>query len=263
MFKFPKILTGLLLVLLIAGYFFILKNEKTLVLKNIENNTVVAPEDNRAATNKIVADEQNIASNTTPEIPNKILIDVPFISQAPFANWDIIHEESCEEASLIMVKYFLDGKKLTPQIAEQEIQTMVDFEIKNYGDYKDSNAQQIIRLAKDFYNIHNLKAIYDFSKEDIKNYLAKKNPIIVPAAGRLLKNPNFTPPGPLYHNLVLVGYDGDTIVTNDPGTRKGQGYTYNIDTLYGAIHDFPGKKEDIEKGRKAMLVLEWMESVLK
>jgi hypothetical protein len=73
---------------------------------------------------------------------------------------------------------------------------------------------------------------------------------------RLLGNPNFTSPGPLYHNLVLVGYDGDNIITNDPGTKRGEGYVYNINILYNAIHDFPGKPEDIESGKKAMIVLE-------
>jgi uncharacterized protein YvpB len=98
--------------------------------------------------------------------------------------------------------------------------------------------------------------IYDFPKEDLKKYLAKGNPVIVPAAGRELKNPNFTAPGPLYHNLVLVGYDKNIIITNDPGTRKGRGYIYDMDVLYNAIHDFPGKPENIIQGRKAMIVLE-------
>jgi hypothetical protein len=90
----------------------------------------------------------------------------------------------------------------------------------------------------------------------MKKYLAKRKPIIVPAAGRMLGNPYFTAPGPLYHNLVLTGYDGDTIITNDPGTKRGKDYKYDIGTLYGAIHDFTGNKDDIEKGRKAMIILE-------
>ncbi|HPN96558.1 MAG TPA: VanZ family protein [Candidatus Moranbacteria bacterium] len=189
-------------------------------------------------------------------LPLKIKINVPFTTQAPFANWDEYHEESCEEASIIMIKYYLDGKSLNKEIAEKEIQSMIKFQIKNYGDYKDTSAKESEKLAKDFYGIANLKVVYDFKKEDIKKYLAQKKPIIVPAAGRLLGNPNFTPPGPLYHNLVLVGYEGDMIITNDPGTRKGEGYRYDIDTFYEAIHDFPGNPVNIEKGRKAMIVLE-------
>ena len=113
-----------------------------------------------------------------------------------------------------------------------------------------------MKLAYDFYGLDILKVVYDFSKEDLEKYLSLGNPIIVPAAGRLLGNPNFKAPGPLYHNLVLVGYDGETIITNDPGTRKGEGYQYNLDVLYNAIHDFSGELNQIERGRKAMIVLE-------
>jgi hypothetical protein len=197
----------------------------------------------------------NVAPISTP-LPSKVLINVPFTTQAPLGVWDAYHEEACEEASLIMIKYYLDKKPLNPNLAEQEIQGMIAFEIKTYGDYKDTTAQQNVQLAADFYGIHNLKVVYDINKDDLKKQLALGKPIIVPAAGQLLGNPNFTPPGPVYHNLVLVGYDGNTIITNDPGTRNGQNYRYDIDVLYNAIHDFPGQPENILQGRKAMIVIE-------
>jgi len=252
--KIKKVKIILVVGLAIAGGFFIL-SKKSAQAPVIEKTEVTqnTPVDN-SAEQKTNSTVENVSSEKN--IPDKISISVPFTIQAPFANWDALHEETCEEASLIMLKYYLDKKNLTPDIAEKEIQKMVKFEIKNYGDYKDSDAQQIVKLAADFYGIKNLKVIYDFQKEDLKKYLAEGAPVIVPAAGRLLGNPNFTAPGPLYHNLVLVGYDGDTIITNDPGTRKGSQYTYNVDVLYNAIHDFPGKPENITQGRKAMIVLE-------
>lgn len=193
------------------------------------------------------------------EIPEKMKIEVPFTAQAPFGNWDPIHEEACEEASLIMLKYFLDKKDLSPAVSEKEIQEMVEFEKKNYGKFEDSTAEEMRRLFMDFYGLppgRKLSVFYDFGKEDIKKYLAKGNPVIIPAAGRKLGNPYFTPPGPLYHALVLTGYDGNNIIANDPGTRRGGDYLYNEDVIFEAIHDFTGKKEDIEWGRKAMIVLE-------
>ncbi|TAK96069.1 hypothetical protein EPO05_02620 [Patescibacteria group bacterium] len=189
------------------------------------------------------------------KIPEKMFVKVPFTSQAPFSQWDERHEEACEEASLLMVAYYLQKKSLNRDIAEKEIQAMINFQIKNYGDYKDSNAAGVVRLAKDYFNLDNLRAIYDFKPEDLRREVARGNPVIVLAAGRRLGNPNFTAPGPLYHALVVVGYDGQTIITNDPGTRKGEGYRYDLDTLYSAIHDFPGRLDDIEKGRKAMIVI--------
>jgi hypothetical protein len=128
--------------------------------------------------------EERPAPAPADGIPQKIKIDVPFTTQAPLANWDAYHEEACEETSLIMVKYYLDHKKLTPDVAEKEIEAMIKFEIDKYGDYKDSNAAEIVKLAKDYYGIGNMKVVYNFKREDIKNYLAQGKPIIVPAAGQ-------------------------------------------------------------------------------
>jgi hypothetical protein len=204
---------------------------------------------------KALADKKAMAGEGK-KLPEKIIIDVPFTSQAPFGKWDAYHEEACEEASLLMVAYFVQEKKLTPSVAEKEIQALIAYEIKNTKGYEDSTADQTAKLGADYYGLKNLRVVYDFTMEDLKKYLALGKPIIVPAAGRLLGNPNFKAPGPLYHNLVLIGYDGDTIITNDPGTRKGQNYRYSLKTLYNAIHDFPGDKNRIMTGQKAMIVVE-------
>ncbi|HBI16545.1 MAG TPA: hypothetical protein DDY52_00080 [Candidatus Moranbacteria bacterium] len=218
-----------------------------------------AEEKNNPAVEKI---SQNIISvaesqETRGTVLEETNIEVPFISQAPLGVWDERHEDACEEASLIMVKYYLDNKELTKELGEKEIQKIIDFQIEKYGDFKDTDAKETVQLAKDLYGIENLKVVYDFSKEDIKKYLSKGKPIIIPAAGRNLGNPYFTPPGPLYHNLVLTGFTkDDKIITNDPGTRRGAGYKYDLDVLYEAIHDFPGSKDEIEKGKRAIIIIE-------
>lgn len=239
---------------LLAGFFFVAKNQKAEApIQWKENNASIIKE--RENYNQVVVEgKEEVAVEA--KIPSKFLISVPFTAQAPFGKWDLYHEEACEEASLIMVQYFLQKKSLTPTTSENEIQKMIAFEIKNYGDYMDSSAKDIVRLASDFYGLNNLKVVYDFSQEDLKKELAKGSPVIILAAGQLLGNPNFTPPGPLYHALVLVGYDGNTIITNDPGTKRGEGYRYDINVLFNAIHDFPGDKNKIESGRKAMIVIE-------
>ena len=155
-----------------------------------------------------------------------------------------------------MVKYYLDGKELSPQIAENEIQSLKEYQMKKYGRFEDSDMKELAQIASDFYGLDNLKVVYDFSVQDVKKELAKKNPIIVPTAGRQLGNPFFTQPGPLYHNLVLVGYDGNKIITNDPGTKRGEGFEYDINVLFASIHDFPGDKNKITQGRKAMIIID-------
>ncbi len=203
------------------------------------------------------AEEQKTKDDLKP-IPVKKKIEVAFTSQAPFAVWDETHEEACEEASLLMVNHWLkkDKRKLIPaKEAESEIQQLKTFEITHYGDFRDSNMKQLIHLAREFYGLTNLKVVYDFSLETLKKELAKGRPIIAPTAGRELKNPYFTPPGPLYHNLVLIGYNQNEIIVNDPGTRRGKNYHYKAKILFDAIHDFPDKKEHIKQGRKAMIII--------
>jgi hypothetical protein len=242
------------LIVLVAGVFLFFTEKSTAptLTDNNQNKLIdIGPKITDQSGEKKVDEPTEIR-----ELPKKISIEVPFTSQAPFAVWDEYHNEACEEASLVMLKYYLDGKKLTPEIAEQEIQALIAYQIKKFGDPLDTNMEETALMGQEFYGIPNLKVIYDFPKTKLKEKLALGRPVIVPTAGRFLGNPYYKSPGPLYHNLILIGYNGDKIITNDPGTRRGKDYAYDIDTLYNAIHDFPGKPEDILKGRKAMIVLE-------
>lgn len=193
-----------------------------------------------------------------PEIlPQKVRNVAPFAPQAPFANWDALHEEACEEAAIITAHYFLKGTAtLSPEDVDKNILAMVSYQEKNYGGNKDLPAEKIIQLASDFYK-DTYRLVTNYNLRDIKEYLAKGSVIIVPAAGRVLENPNFKQPGPLYHALVIIGYDENKkqFITNDPGTRKGKDFRYSYTNLMESIHDFPGKKEDILKGKKVLIVV--------
>ncbi|MDH4330373.1 MAG: C39 family peptidase [Candidatus Moranbacteria bacterium] len=238
------------------------RNQKVKIVKEegaIESENKKSFEDEQKLSEEesfeIVKEIQS-SENEKIKIPEKTFINVPFLSQAPFGEWDERHEEACEETSLIMMYYYLSGESLNAEVGEKEIQEMIDFQLEEYEDYRDSSASELVEIAREFYGMNELIVLYDFEKEDIKRELAKGNPVIIPAAGRLLGNPYYTQPGPLYHNMILVGYEGDEIISNDPGTRRGEGYRYDIDVLYNAVHDFTGNKEDILSGRKAMIVVE-------
>ena len=189
-------------------------------------------------------------------------LDIPFISQAPYAIWDELHDHACEEAAVIMVYYYLTGESLTKEVAEQEILSMVDWQIKNWGGHFDLGVEQIVELFKNYgstsltTSYQNIEIVYDFKIDDIKKELAEGNPIIVPAAGRLLKNPYFTPPGPEYHILVIKGYDDEKseFIVNDPGTKHGADFRYSYSVLESAIHDF--NNGDVLKGKKIIIVVE-------
>ena len=194
---------------------------------------------------------------TATPIPDTYLIkNFPFESQAPFANWDQLHDEACEEAAIILVYYYLNHQSLDADIMEEQIQKMVSFEIENYGSHHDLTIKETAKLAEDFYGMSNFEIQDDITIQDIKREVANNQPVIVPTAGRLLGNPYFRSPGPIYHMLVVIGFEGKTIIVQDIGTRRGDHYEYNEKILFNAIHDWNGSPENIEGGGKKMLVFD-------
>lgn len=203
-----------------------------------------------------------VTASPTPKpagLPSSILIKgVPFTSQAPHGNWDETHEETCEEASLLIIHKYLQGdrrSRLPADEAEKDLQDIIAWEKQNFGTYFDTTAAQSVQMAKEYYGHPNTYVKYDIKSEDIKKEIAAGNPVIVPAAGRLLKNPYYTAPGPIYHHLVIIGYTSSEFITNDVGTRHGLGFRFPITRVMEAIHDWAGNKDNILEGRKAMIVV--------
>lgn len=192
-------------------------------------------------------------------IPAKYLIEgVPFVSQAPTRNWDMPFQEACEEASVLMVNRFYTKKPL-PSIEEQDhiLMEMTTWGVEEMNGKVDTDVKTTARYFTEYleYDPARVSVVYDMTMNDIKAVLASGKPVIVPAAGRELGNENFVEPGPLYHMLVIIGYDQDEFIVHDPGTRKGEQFRYKQQILFDAIHDLPGDKERILEGRKAMIVV--------
>lgn len=184
------------------------------------------------------------APAATAPLPATVNLAVPFTPQAPFAVWDTYHEEACEEASLIMVDQYYRRTPpglLDAQTVEDTIKKMTDFEDRLFGYNQDTTVAQTVQLAKQFLGYSHVETIGKPTVNGLKAALAAGHPVIVPAAGRLLGNRFFTAPGPLYHMIVLRGYTKDGFITNDPGTRRGEGYVYAFDVLMNAMHDWDVK----------------------
>ncbi len=166
---------------------------------------------------------------------------VPFTSQAPTGNWDPLHQDACEEASFFMVHQFYAGTpdgKIDPAVADPELQRLV-----HVGESLGQGPSITLAEAKDLLmKDSNTQAfiLENPTVGDIKLLISEGKPVIVPALGRELGNPNFTGAGPLYHMLVIRGYTETTFITNDPGTRLGENYVYDIDVLMAAIADWNG-----------------------
>lgn len=236
------ILIGLLVTILAVGHFVGGKEKENLSPAekiDISENQIIPP-----------------VPSTETEIPIAYQIkNVPFTSQAPLVNWDQLHDEACEEASLTIVDYYLNNKTLTKDLAENEIQSQVAWEIGYFGSHNDLTAAETVILAQNYYHLNNLETTQINSLNDIKKEVSQNHLVVVPTAGRLLGNPNFRVPGPVYHMLVISGYNTNSFITQDVGTRNGQNYIYNQTILYNAIHDWTGNGDTIINGAKNMIIV--------
>ncbi len=199
--------------------------------------------------------EANIVEEPKP-LPKSVLIEsVPFVPQAPLKVWDARHEEACEEASLLTVKYWLEKKKPSKEQIENELQSFIDWQdAHNFGpsitlsDLKDA--------AAGFWTDawwSEIKVSQGATLDDLRRELAAGHPVVIGAAGRELKNPHFKNGGPNYHMLVLIGYDEAGFVTNDPGTQFGAGYRYKNEIIDAAWHDW--NEQNILAGARNYLVI--------
>lgn len=191
------------------------------------------------------------------ELPWSVRIPVPFTVQAPHADWSPTFEEACEEAALLMVERHLQGgAPFTPETARDEILDLIQWESAKGYDV-DITLDELAALARERFGRR--AAVYhddDVTIESIQYLLASGYPVIVPAQGQMLGNPYFSGEGPPYHMLVITGYTPlGSFITNDPGTKRGEGYTYKQHVLMNAIHDWTGKKETVHLGRTSILVI--------
>jgi hypothetical protein len=191
----------------------------------------------------------------TSNVIHEVNLAVPFTSQAPYANWELPYQEACEEASLIMLDAFMKGEtSLARDEADRRILALVEWQKTRFGYYEDTTAEETAAIAREYYGYAEARALPLKALSDALAQVEKGNAVIVPAAGRLLKNPYFRGQGPLYHMLVIKGVTKDgKIITNDPGTRRGADFLYDPETLWNAIHDWNGG--DVAHGAKLMIAV--------
>jgi len=206
---------------------------------------------------EIVEQKQEVEVITkTPKV--KMKESVPFIVQAPHAQWDDPrYQDACEEASLIMANAWLTGKRyIAKNDAEEEMEKMFIKEKELFGEAIDTSADDTAQFFREFYG-HEATVMYDVSMEDLYDTLSKGNIIIAPTNGRRLENPHFTNGGPERHMVVIIGFDrkNNEFITNDPGTRLGRGYKYKDSILYNAISDYKVSQGDSERSTNKTVIV--------
>ena len=216
-----------------------------------------------SATNKKMVVLQKISSEPSPttkptEVPTKPIpetadIAVPYAAQAPFSNWTV-HEESCEEAALLMYHEFLLGtayqnNKIPDAAGDTVMRDMKSWQIKNYGSEADLSIDVLGKFAADYYGLKSTVK-NNITELDIKKAISAGSPVLLPVMTHSLQNTMYGPYS-VYHILLIKGYDATGVITNDAGVGNGQNHHYDWNILWQAIDAQTAK---MNQGR-TMLVL--------
>ena len=256
-----KIVWVVVLIVVLAAFFFFFP-KKSLDEEDYQGFSDLVDKDVRM-TNEAVDEGKDLLGNekeeALPENSHKIL-DIPFIPQAPFAEWDNpIFQDGCEEAAALMAVYWARGKSLDKWKAKEEIIAMSAYQKEKFGEYRDTSSYDTMeRIIKGYFGYNDVEVKREIVLKDIIDEIKKGRAVIVPTNGRLLGNPYFTLPGPERHNLVIRGYDSEKqeFIVNDPGTRRGEKYRYQEEILFNAIRDYPtGYHQPIDRIEKVMIVV--------
>ena len=183
--------------------------------------------------------------------------NVPFLCQAPEGRWVQPYEDGCEEAAIIMAVHWAKQIPIDKLSGKKEILSLVAFQKEHFGGHFDLDTRKMLVLMSDYYGFSAAEIKEISFPDDIAGELSKGHILIAPAAGRLLKNPYFTPPGPVYHCIVITGYDSEKkmFITNDPGTKRGKNFAYPYSRLFNAIHDWTGTPATLLNGKKNVIVV--------
>lgn len=210
-------------------------------------------------THPIALDEEMV-SPKEGEIAPELNLDVLFYSQAPFGNWGMPYQEACEEASLLLAHYYTKNQTVSIEQFERDLLAMVEWEINYFGQYEHTSIEETAEMAREYLGYDAVEIVENPTVDTLKQLLAQGYPVIAPFAGRSLGNPYYTGEGPVYHMLVIRGYDETHFITNDVGTRHGENFIYSYDVLLNALHDWhPAAENDpsgILEGEKKVLILQ-------
>jgi Peptidase_C39 like family len=265
MFKKFKILFLFTILIILGSVFFnnrvVIKEyftepERIELPVEVKFEDIVKESDNEEVEQEMITKQESKIEEVeiVEPVVSEINLAVPFTIQSPNQKWDEPYKEGCEEASILMVQAFLDDEQITISSALKDIQVMVDWQMEEYNGHFDLPASTTVQMARDFLNL-NAEIIHLESVEDIKKIIRTGYPLILPTAGRELGNPNFTGMGPLYHMLVVKGFQHNLIITNDPGTRKGENYVYNENVLWNAIADWDEEIKNPDQSKKVGIII--------
>ena len=178
--------------------------------------------------------------------PQSVILNVPYVMQAPFGNWsDRRQQYGCEEAAAVMAMAWVREAVNSPddtifkEEALRDIINMSEYERVVYGFYEDTSAQDTARLMREFYLHSDVEVKENISIEDIKMELSKNRVVLLPMNTRLTGMSVYRD-GPIRHMVIAVGYDdkNDEIIVHDPIFRGGEYLWIPAKSLQAALWNY-------------------------
>lgn len=190
-------------------------------------------------------------------LPDHILLQVPFTTQAPLNNW-AQHQESCEAANLTQLWFYWNGSEanvIDPRTADSYIHT-----IDGWKSSPDLNDTMLGELAQQHWGYS-----YRLLPNDptvIAQQLSAGRPLLAEVRTHGLGNGHY--PGyyshyeqtgwSVPHFVTIIGYDKTGVWLNDPGISWGRGYHITYAQLTHAIADLGQHHPALNNGNVLLLI---------
>jgi hypothetical protein len=194
---------------------------------------------------------------TPVALPDRILLQVPFTTQAPLNDWTQ-HQESCEAATLTMLTGYWHHDTsvvMDPHAADSSIR-----QIDGWKSQPDLNDEMMGQLAQRHWGYS--YRIVPNTPQVIAEQLAAGRPLIAEVRTHGLGNSHY--PGysshfeqtgwSVPHFILIIGYDATGVWLNDPGISWGRGYHITYAQLAHAIDDLDQHHPNLANGQVLLLL---------
>lgn len=194
---------------------------------------------------------------TPAALPDHMLLQVPFTTQAPLNNWGQ-HQESCEAANLTMLHYYWTNQSavvIDPHAADNLIN-----QIDHWKPQPDLNDTMLGEMAEQ--HLGYSYRILPNTPQVIAQQLSAGRPLLAEVRTHGLGNPHYPGYSSHYeqtgwsvpHFVTIIGYDSSGVWLNDPGISAGRGYHISYAQLAHAIDDLDQHHPNLAQGQVLLLI---------
>ena len=194
---------------------------------------------------------------TPMALPDHVLLQVPFTTQAPLNNW-AQHQESCEAANLTML--YLYWRRDQSVVIDPHAADTLIVQIDSWKTQPDLNDTMMGQLAE-----QHLGYTYRLLPNDpgvIAQQLSAGRPLLAEVRTHGLGNSHYPGYATHYeqtgwsvpHFVTIIGYDSTGVWLNDPGISWGRGYHITYAQLSHAIDDLDQHHPALSQGQVLLLI---------